>query len=59
MRRALHPYRFIDLVFRHFYPELYASQSNWFQEASRKNLGRRVLTERDTDALHFMWPARN
>jgi hypothetical protein len=55
----LHPYRFIDFVFRHFYPKFYASQSNWFQGASRKNLGKRVLIDGDTDALHVMWPTYN
>lgn len=52
----MHPYRFIDFVYRHFYPELRAAQEDWFREAARRLLGQRVLTEDDGADLHLTWP---
>jgi hypothetical protein len=51
----LHPYRFIDFVFRHFYPVLYASEPGWFAAAARQHLGERVLALEDASAVHFAW----
>jgi hypothetical protein len=53
----MHPYRFVDFIFRHFYPELRASQGAWFDGVSRRPLGRRVLTPDDALLPHLMWPA--
>ncbi len=52
----LHPYRFIDFVFRHFYPTLRSSHREWFEEAAGRRLGGRVLTPQDARGLHLMWP---
>jgi hypothetical protein len=51
----MHPYRFIDFVYRHFYPELRAAQMEWFGEAERRMLGSRMLTEDDRAIPHVVW----
>jgi hypothetical protein len=51
----MHPYRFIDFVFRHFYPRLRLSQEDWFREASRSLLGDRVLADEDRAFPHLAW----
>jgi len=51
----MHPYRFIDFVFRHFYPTLRATQEEWFREASRSMLGSRVLADEDRAFPHLAW----
>jgi hypothetical protein len=53
----LHPYRFLDFIFRNFYPELWSTQQTWFDTASRLNIGERVLTVPESEALHLMWRA--
>jgi hypothetical protein len=52
----VHPYRFIDFVFRHFYPVLRGVHDSWFESAGRRHLGKRVITERDRGAVHLTWP---
>ncbi len=52
----LHPYRFIDFVFRHFYPALRSSHRAWFDEAAGRRLGGRVLADDDALGLHVAWP---
>jgi hypothetical protein len=51
----LHPYRFIDFVFRNFYPAQHARESAWFAVASNEHLGTRVLTEDDARGMHVSW----
>jgi hypothetical protein len=51
----LHPYRFIDFVFRHFYPTLHAAEVGWFDEASSRHIGSRVISEDDIQRPHIMW----
>lgn len=52
----MHPYRFLDFIFRHFYPELWAAQPGWFDGASDRLLGAGVLTTADAATLHIAWP---
>ncbi|HEV2755498.1 MAG TPA: DUF2290 domain-containing protein [Actinomycetota bacterium] len=52
----VHPYRFIDFVFRHFYPVFRGVHDRWFDSAGRRNLGGRVITEEDRSGVHLMWP---
>jgi hypothetical protein len=51
----LHPYRFIDFVFRHFYPVQHARQSAWFAAATNEHLGARALTDDDARRMHVTW----
>ncbi len=51
----LHPYRFIDFIFRHFYPTQHARESAWFAVASGEHLGTRVLTNDDARGIHVSW----
>lgn len=52
----IHPYRFLDLVYKHFYPELWIAQSRWFRSAAERHLGERVLTDSDAATVHVTWP---
>jgi hypothetical protein len=52
----VHPYRFIDFVFRHFYPVLRGVHEAWFEPAGRRHIGEAVIIERDRDGVHLMWP---
>jgi hypothetical protein len=52
---ALHPYRFMDFVFRNFYPALHASQPRWFAVAAERRLGTRVITDDHTERPHMAW----
>jgi hypothetical protein len=54
----MHPYRFIDFVYRHFYPDLRDAQRAWFVEAERRILGARVLADHDSRTPHVTWPFR-
>lgn len=52
---AMHPYRFIDFVYRHFYPTLWRAQSTWFGAAVGRRLGERVITDADRMHPHMVW----
>lgn len=52
----MHPYRFLDFVFRQFYPALRASQADWFEAAAGRSIGGRVLADADARSPHLMWP---
>ncbi len=52
----VHPYRFIDFVFRHFYPVFRRVHASWFDEAGSRHLGTRVLTDADRGTFHMNWP---
>src|SRR5438477_9395686 len=41
----VHPYRFIDFIFRHFYPAFRRVHESWFEPAARRHLGSRVITD--------------
>lgn len=51
----MHPYRFIDFVYRHFYPAMWTAQRPWFRAAAGRMLGERVLTDEDRGFPHVMW----
>lgn len=51
----VHPYRFIDFVFSHFYPAFHAVHYSWFGLAGRRHMGRRVLAEEERSAIHLSW----
>jgi hypothetical protein len=52
----MHPYRFIEFVYRHFYADLRAAQVDWFDELSDYRLGKRVLSDEESGFPHMMWP---
>jgi hypothetical protein len=51
----MHPYRFIDFVYRHFYPALRAVHEAWFDGAERRHLGARSMSEDDRESIHLAW----
>ena len=53
----LHPYRFVDFVYRHFYPRYRRVHESWFESASRRRLGNRVIGDADRETVHLAWPA--
>jgi hypothetical protein len=51
----MHAHRFIDFVFRHFYPGLRAAHEPFFSACAERHLGRRVITEEEWGSPHLMW----
>jgi hypothetical protein len=51
----MHPYRFLDFVYRQFYPDLRSAQEAWFSAAAGRLLGRNALTDADRDLPHMSW----
>lgn len=51
----MHPYRFLDFVFRQFYPELRHAQMGWFDEAANALLGEQVIADKDRSSPHIAW----
>ena len=51
----MHVHRFIDFVFRHFYPRLWHAHSGFFAEAAWRHVGERVLSDEDRTTPHLMW----
>ena len=54
----MHPYRFIDFVYRHFYPELRAQRREWFAAAAERLLGEAVISDNHRASAHVTWPLR-
>jgi hypothetical protein len=52
----VHPYRFIDFVFRQFYPVFRRAHESWFEPATRRHIGPRVITDGDRATVHLTWP---
>jgi hypothetical protein len=52
----LHPYRFVDFVFQHFYPRYRRVHEAWFDSAGRRRLGSRVITDDERQKVHVSWP---
>lgn len=51
----IHPLRFVDFVFRHFYPTMWAAHDAFFSAAPHRHLGKAVLSDEDRRGLHIMW----
>lgn len=51
----LHPYRFIDFVYRHFYPRYRRVHEGWFEPAGQRRFGRRVIADAERDTVHLSW----
>lgn len=51
----IHPLRFVDFVFRHFYPRMWSAHEPFFSVAPFRHLGESVLAEDDRRGLHIAW----
>lgn len=51
----MHASRFLDFVFRHFYPQLRAGHEPFFSECAKRHLGARVISDEDCEGPHLMW----
>jgi hypothetical protein len=51
----LHVVRFLDFVFRHFYPELHAAHEPFFGSAPWQHIGDSCLADHDRRQVHLMW----
>lgn len=51
----VHPLRFVDFVFRHFYPAMWSSHPRFFETAPYRHFGKAVLADEDRTGLHLMW----
>src|SRR5262245_50574456 len=54
----VHVGRFIDFVYRHFYPELWSAHLPFFAESAHLHIGGPTLTEDDRADMHLAWDAR-
>ncbi len=52
-------HRFIDFVFRHFYPQLRMAHLPFFVEAAKRQFGENVLIDEDRKIPHMMWDLRS
>ena len=52
----LHPYRFIDFVFRHFYPQLWSLHRPWFRSAATAHIQGGQIAEAHRALPHVTWP---
>lgn len=51
----MHILRFVDFVFRNFYPALHAAHRDFFAAAATRHLSNRVLADDDYVHPHLMW----
>ena len=51
----MHVHRFLDFVFRHFYPKERSVHRSFFDAASRLHIGKSVILEEDRRTPHLMW----
>jgi hypothetical protein len=51
----MHPYRFLDFVFRHFYPESWHSHRAWFSAAAASHLQPSQLADEHRALPHLAW----
>jgi hypothetical protein len=52
----MHVGRFIDFVFRNFYPEQWRNHAEFFNELSDRHIGDHGLTDEDRAFPHITWP---
>lgn len=51
----IHPLRFTDFVFRHFYRDQWLAHEPYFKPANFQHLGSAVLADADRHAPHIVW----
>jgi hypothetical protein len=51
----MHFLRFIDFVFRHFYPEIWIVHSKFFSEGACREIGNRIIGEEELLRPHVGW----
>lgn len=51
----LHVLRFVDFVFRQFYPYLWIAHRTFFNEAPHRHIGTTALSAEDQEGMHLMW----
>ncbi len=54
----MHVLRFVDFIFRHFYPALWNAHSPFFDAAAWRHMGTPVITSGDRTSPHLMWDVR-
>lgn len=54
----VHVRRFVDFVYRHFYPRLWSAHSPFFAEAEHLHIGDPTLTDNDRASMHLAWDTR-
>ncbi len=51
----MHPMRFVDFVYRSFYPDQWVAHEPFFRPAVGRHLGPGVITEDDQQSVHVSW----
>lgn len=51
----MHVLRFVDFVFRYFYPYLWSAHAPFFEGSSRKHVGGVSITNEERLGVHLMW----
>jgi len=54
----MHALRFVDFIFRHFYPALWNAHSPFFDAAAWRHMGAPVITSEDRTSPHLIWDVR-
>lgn len=51
----MHVYRFVDFIFRSFYPALHFAHRDFFARGAHRHIGSRVIADDDRVHPHLMW----
>jgi hypothetical protein len=54
----MHVLRFVDFVYRHFYPKLWGAHASFFAEAAWRHIGNGVIVNDERTHLHLAWDTR-
>lgn len=54
----VHALRFVDFVFRHFYPELWRAHRPFFESAAWRHAGPPTLVAAERSSIHIDWDQR-
>lgn len=52
----VHPYQFLDFVYRHFYPDLHNAGREWFDGEAMRRFDERATLEDMEEQMHVTWP---
>ncbi len=54
----MHVLRFVDFVYRNFYPKLWSAHASFFAEAAWRHIGDGVIVNDERTHLHMAWDTR-
>src|SRR5260370_23887527 len=54
----MHVLRFIDFIFRHFYPDIWVAHALFFTEGACREIGAPIIEEEELVRPHIAWAPR-